>query len=58
VPQVPSPDRRHHHFNQGIGISGMSLGLAQVNGGVREWQEYRVQEAVIPLQSPSPLHLG
>ncbi len=23
---------------------------AQVNGGVREWQEYRVQEAVTPWQ--------
>ena len=29
---------------------------AQVYGGVREWQECQDQEAVTPLQSPSPLH--
>jgi hypothetical protein len=27
---------------------------AQVNGGVREWQECQVQEEVTPAQSPSP----
>jgi len=29
-------------------------GAAQVNGGVREWQERQVQLAVTPSRSPSP----
>jgi len=27
---------------------------AQVNGDVREWQEWQAQEALTPSQSPSP----
>jgi hypothetical protein len=30
---------------------------AQVNGDVRDWQEYQVQEGATRAQSPSPLHL-
>ena len=41
-----------------IGEEDSQADAAQVNGGVREWQECWVQEALTPLQSPSPLHLG
>ena len=42
---------------QGVqGIENSLVEAAQVNGGVREWQEFQVQEAVTPLLSPSPIH--
>jgi hypothetical protein len=45
-------------WSQGVlGEEDGQAEAAQVNGGVREWQECRVQEAVTPLRSPSPLHL-
>ena len=47
-------DSAGHHLVQAvIGEERNLVVAAQVNGDVREWQEYQVREAVILAQSPS-----
>ena len=36
-----------------LGEEDTQAGAAQVNGGVRDWQECQVQLAATPLRSPS-----
>jgi hypothetical protein len=40
-----------------LGEEDNHVEAAQVNGGVREWQECPVQKEVTPSKTPSTLHL-
>jgi hypothetical protein len=55
--QLAPPNACHHLAASLFGVADSHEVAAQVNGGVREWQGCQTQEALTPLQSPSPLRL-